>query len=181
MTAPPPEASKPERLILERVATPIGEALVAVDETGALRAFDFSDFESRMHTLMRRHYGDMALQAGRIPDGLRAAIARYFAGDHPALEGLAWKTNGTLFQRKVWAALCTIPMGETLSYKGLAERIGSPTAMRAVGLANGSNPVAIVVPCHRVIGANGSLTGYGGGLPRKAWLLAHEGVTPKAA
>jgi methylated-DNA-[protein]-cysteine S-methyltransferase len=181
MTAQPPEASKPERLILERVATPIGEALVVVDEAGALRAFDFSDFESRMRTLMRRHYGDMALQDGQIPDTLRAAIARYFAGDHAALEGLVWKTNGTAFQRKVWAALCTIPTGETLSYKGLAERIGSPTAMRAVGLANGSNPVAVVVPCHRVIGANGSLTGYGGGLPRKAWLLTHEGVLPKAA
>lgn len=181
MTAPPPEASEPRRLILERLATPIGEALVVVDEAGALRAFDFSDFESRMRTLMRRHYGDMALQEGRIPDPLRAAIGRYFAGDHAALDGLVWKTNGTLFQRRVWAALCTIPAGETLSYKGLAERIGSPTAMRAVGLANGSNPVAVVVPCHRVIGANGSLTGYGGGLPRKAWLLAHEGVTPKAA
>ncbi len=181
MTAPPPEASEPRRLILERLATPIGEALVVVDEVGALRAFDFSDFESRMLTLMRRHYGDMALAPGRIPEDMRAAIGRYFAGDHAALAGLDWKTNGTLFQRKVWAALCTIPAGETLSYKGLAERIGSPTAMRAVGLANGSNPVAVVVPCHRVIGANGSLTGYGGGLQRKAWLLAHEGVTLKAA
>jgi methylated-DNA-[protein]-cysteine S-methyltransferase len=181
MTAPPPEASKPERLILERLATPIGEALVAVDEAGALRAFDFSDFESRMRTLMRRHYGDMVLQEGRIPDALRAAIGRYFAGDHAALDGLVWKTNGTLFQRRVWAALCTIPTGETLSYKRLAERIGSPTAMRAVGLANGANPVALVVPCHRVIGAHGSLTGYGGGLHRKRWLLAHEGVSPRAA
>jgi methylated-DNA-[protein]-cysteine S-methyltransferase len=181
MIAPPPEASKPQRLILERMATPIGEALVVVDEAGALRAFDFSDFESRMRTLMRRHYGDMPLQDGRVPDAVRAAIGRYFAGDHAALEGLAWKTNGTLFQRRVWAALCTIPTGQTLSYKGLAERIGSPSAMRAVGLANGANPVAVVVPCHRVIGADGSLTGYGGGLPRKAWLLAHEGVTPRAA
>jgi methylated-DNA-[protein]-cysteine S-methyltransferase len=181
MTAPPPEASKPQHLILERIPTPIGEALVVVDETGALRAFDFSDFEPRMRTLMRRHYGAMALQEGKIPEPLRAAIGRYFGGDPDALNDLDWRTNGTLFQRKVWSALCTIPSGETLSYKGLAERIGSPSAMRAVGLANGSNPVAIVVPCHRVIGANGSLTGYGGGLPRKAWLLAHEGVTPKAA
>jgi methylated-DNA-[protein]-cysteine S-methyltransferase len=181
MIAPPPEASRPERLILERIATPIGEALVVVDEAGSLRAFDFSDFESRMLILMRRHYGGMALQAGRIPNDLRGAIGRYFEGDHVALDGLAWKTNGTLFQRKVWAALCTIPTGETLSYKGLAERVGSPKAMRAVGLANGSNPVAVVVPCHRVIGADGRLTGYGGGLPRKAWLLAHEGVAPQAA
>lgn len=181
MTAPPPDASTPERLILERIPTPIGEALVVVDEEGALRAFDFSDFEPRMRTLIRRHYGAMTPEDGKISEPLRAAIGRYFAGDPDALNALDWKTNGTLFQRKVWAALCTIPSGETLSYKGLAERIGSPTAMRAVGLANGSNPVAIVVPCHRVIGANGSLTGYGGGLPRKAWLLAHEGVLPKAA
>ena len=171
-----PEAAGPAGLILEHVPTPIGEALVVTDETGALRAFDFADYESRMRTLMRRHYGDMALEAGATRPALRAAIDRYFAGDARAIEGLAWKTNGTEFQRRVWAALCTIPKGQTLSYKGLAERIGKPAAVRAVGLANGSNPVAIVVPCHRVIGANGSLTGYGGGLPRKAWLLRHEGA-----
>jgi methylated-DNA-[protein]-cysteine S-methyltransferase len=180
MSASPPEASKPARLILERVPTPIGEALIVTDETGALRAFDFADYEARMRTLMRRHYGPMALEPGETPPALRAAIDRYFAGDARAIEGLAWKTNGTDFQRRVWAALCTIPRGETLSYKGLAERIGKPAAVRAVGLANGSNPVAVVVPCHRVIGADGSLTGYGGGLPRKAWLLEHEGVVAKA-
>lgn len=176
MTVSPPEASRPARLVLERVPTPIGEALVVTDETGALRAFDFADYEARMRTLMRRHYGEMALEAGVTPPVLRGAIDRYFGGDATAIEGLPWKTNGTAFQRSVWAALCTIPRGQTLSYKGLAERIGKPAAVRAVGLANGSNPVAIVVPCHRVIGANGSLTGYGGGLPRKAWLLEHEGV-----
>lgn len=181
MPAQPPEPSKPQRLALERVPTPIGDALVVTDETGALRAFDFTDFEPRMRTLMRRHYGDMSLEPGVTPASLRAAIDRYFAGDATAIKNLAWKTNGTVFQRKVWAGLCTIPAGETLSYKGLAERIGSPTAVRAVGLANGSNPVAVVVPCHRVIGADGSLTGYGGGLPRKAWLLEHEGVRPRAA
>jgi methylated-DNA-[protein]-cysteine S-methyltransferase len=181
MTAPPPEPTTPQRLVLERIATPIGEALVVVDEAGVLRAFDFSDFEPRMRTLLRRHYAALETQPGRLPAALRAAIDAYFAGDPDALNGLAWATNGTLFQRKVWAGLCTIPRGETLSYKGLATRIGSPAAVRAVGLANGSNPVAIVVPCHRVIGADGSLTGYGGGLPRKAWLLAHEGVLGKAA
>jgi methylated-DNA-[protein]-cysteine S-methyltransferase len=87
-----------------------------------------------------------------------------------------WKAAGTLFQQGVWAALCTIPAGQTLSYAGLAQRIGRPTAMRAVGLANGSNPVAVVVPCHRVIGSDGSLTGYSGGLQRKRWLLRHEGA-----
>jgi methylated-DNA-[protein]-cysteine S-methyltransferase len=90
-----------------------------------------------------------------------------------------WRASGTAFQLKVWETLCSIPAGETLSYAGLAERIGRPSAVRAVGLANGANPVAVVVPCHRVIGSNGSLTGYGGGLPRKRWLLDLEGVTPK--
>ena len=84
--------------------------------------------------------------------------------------------RGTPFQRAVWAALRRIPAGETLSYGQLAAQIGKPKAVRAVGLANGSNPVGVVVPCHRVIGADGSLTGYGGGLPRKLWLLEHEGA-----
>ncbi|HEX5379753.1 MAG TPA: methylated-DNA--[protein]-cysteine S-methyltransferase [Phenylobacterium sp.] len=176
MPAPPPEASKPRRLVLDRIPTPIGEALVVVDETGALRAFDFADFEPRMRTLMRRHYGAMELEPGDCPAQVREAVDRYFAGEVDALAELDFKTNGTLFQRRVWAALRTIPAGETLSYKGLAQRIGSPAAVRAVGMANGANPVALVAPCHRVIGADGSLTGYGGGLPRKAWLLAHEGV-----
>ncbi len=176
MTSPPPDASRPAELILERIPTPIGVALVAVDEAGALRAFDFEDYEPRMRTLMRRHYGDMPLTEGRAPAPVHGAMTRYFAGEMDALGDLPWKTNGTLFQRRVWAALMTIPAGETLSYKGLAERIGSPSAMRAVGLANGANPVAVVVPCHRVIGSNGALTGYGGGLPRKTWLLRHEGA-----
>ncbi|WP_421931004.1 methylated-DNA--[protein]-cysteine S-methyltransferase [Phenylobacterium sp.] len=171
--------SLPETLILDRVATPVGEALLVVDEAGVLRAFDFADYEPRMRTLMGRHYPGMALTPGQAPDALREAVGRYFGGDLDALAAIAWATNGTAFQRKVWDALCTIPAGETLSYKGLAERIGKPSAMRAVGLANGSNPVAVVVPCHRVIGANGGLTGYGGGLPRKRWLLAHEGAAFK--
>lgn len=176
MISPPPEASSPESLTLERVATPIGEALLVTDETGALRAFDFADYEDRMRALLARHYGRMSPEEGRTPQALRDAVEAYFAGELDALQRLSWKTNGTTFQRRVWSALCTIPPGQTLSYKGLAERIGSPAAVRAVGLANGANPVAVVAPCHRVIGADGSLTGYGGGLARKAWLLAHEGA-----
>ena len=173
--------SLPETLILDRVETPVGEAMVVVDEAGVLRAFDFTDHEHRMRRLMGRHYPGMALTPGPAPQAVRAAVARYFKGDMEAFNGIAWATNGTDFQRQVWEALCTIPAGETLSSKGLALRIGKPGAMRAVGLANGSNPVAIVVPCHRVIGANGGLTGYGGGLPRKRWLLSHEGATFKDA
>ncbi|HEY8303242.1 MAG TPA: methylated-DNA--[protein]-cysteine S-methyltransferase [Solirubrobacteraceae bacterium] len=97
----------------------------------------------------------------------------YFAGELTDFE-LPIEMNGTDFQRRVWAALCEIPYGETISYGELARWVGNPKASRAVGLANGRNPVAIVVPCHRVIGADGSLTGYGGGLDRKVWLLEHE-------
>ena len=107
---------------------------------------------------------------------LRSEFDAYFSGQTDVFERVAWAGAGTEFQRKVWATLCTIPAGETLSYAGLAQRIGRPTAVRAVGLANGSNPVALVVPCHRVIGSDGSLTGYGGGLHRKRWLLEHEGA-----
>lgn len=172
----PPEATKPASLTLSRLATPIGEALLVVDEDGVLRAFDFADYEDRMRRLMRRHYGDQLIGEGRTPVDLVDAFERYFAGDLDALDRLEMRTNGTLFQRRVWAALRTIPSGETLSYKQLADLIGSPKAVRAVGLANGANPVALVAPCHRVIGANGALTGYGGGLHRKRWLLIHEGA-----
>lgn len=102
-----------------------------------------------------------------------AQLAAYFAGELRDFD-LPLAARGTPFQQRVWRALCDIPYGETISYGELARRIGQPAAARAAGLANGRNPISIVVPCHRVIGANGSLTGYGGGLERKRWLLAHE-------
>lgn len=171
-----PEASRPASLRLDRRPTPVGEALVITDETGALRAFDFFDYEERMLRLMDRHYRGQAIGIGAVPQAVASAIDAYFQGELNALDQLTWKTNGTAFQRKVWAGLCTIPAGATLSYQGLAAQVGTPKGMRAVGLANGSNPIAIIVPCHRVIGASGKLTGYGGGLERKAWLLRHEGA-----
>lgn len=176
----PPEASIPQTLVLSRLASPVGEILAVTDETGALRALDFHDYEPRMRRLLARHYPDPATRDGAAPQAVRGALDAYFAGASDALTGLAWRTNGTVFQREVWAALCEIPAGRSLSYKDLAARIGRPAAVRAVGLANGANPVALVVPCHRVIGASGGLTGYGGGLPRKAWLLRHEGVQFRA-
>ena len=109
----------------------------------------------------------------RVLKQTRDQLAAYFAGERQTFE-LPFHGQGTPFQQRVWQALCNIPYGETISYGELARRIGQPTASRAVGLANGQNPISIIVPCHRVIGANGSLTGYGGGLPRKQWLLAHE-------
>jgi methylated-DNA-[protein]-cysteine S-methyltransferase len=169
----------PETLTLDRIETPIGTALVVTDEAGVLRAFNWADYEPAMLKWIGRRYPKARLVEGRGP--LRATFAAYFAGQTDALDSIAWEGAGTAFQKQVWAALCTIPAGETWSYSQLAARIGRPTAVRAVGLANGSNPISLVVPCHRVIGADGSLTGYGGGLHRKRWLLEHEGVRARAA
>lgn len=166
----------PTQLYLARLATPLGTALLVTDEQHIVRAFDFADYETRMMRLLRLHYGSMPLGPGTAPQTLTHRITRYFAGELTALETVRRATAGTAFQRRVWAALCDIPAGTTLSYGALAERIGQPGAARAVGLANGANPIAVIVPCHRVIGANGALTGYGGGLERKQWLLAHEGA-----
>lgn len=166
----------PETLTLDRVATPVGEVLLVTDADGAVRALDFADYEARMMRLLGRHSPGFVLGSGRAPEAVRQAVEAYFSGDVRALDGVAVKTGGTDFQRTVWAALRTIPAGETRSYGQLAAAIGSPKAVRAAGLANGQNPVAVIVPCHRVIGASGALTGYAGGLERKRWLLRHEGV-----
>jgi methylated-DNA-[protein]-cysteine S-methyltransferase len=171
----------PDRLLLDRVPTPIGEALLVTDGDGRLRALDWRDYETRLSRLLRRHYGAVALVPGAAPAPIRRALDAYFAGDLAALEAIASATGGTAFQRAVWAALRTIPAGRTLSYGALAAQIGAPRAVRAVGLANGANPISVVVPCHRVIGADGTLTGYGGGLERKRWLLAHEGARQREA
>jgi methylated-DNA-[protein]-cysteine S-methyltransferase len=172
----PSNNAPPEILTLDRLPTPIGTALLVTDEEGVLRAFNWTDYEPAMLTWIGRHYTKAKLVESRAPAAVRDAFEAYFNGAPDALEAVPWKASGTPFQLKVWETLCSIPAGETLSYAGLAERIGRPTAMRAVGHANGANPVAVVVPCHRVIGADGSLTGYGGGLPRKRWLLGHEGA-----
>lgn len=173
----PSRDAPPETLTLDRLATPIGTALLVTDEHGVLRAFNWTDYEADMLAWIARHYPKAKLHEGRTPANVRGAFESYFRGEATALEAVPWKASGTPFQLQVWEALCTIPAGETLSYAGLAERIGRPTAVRAVGHANGANPVAVVVPCHRVIGTDGSLTGYGGSLPRKRWLLEHEGAS----
>ena len=161
--------------------SPLGEMVLVFDSREALRALDWTDHAERQQRLLRLHYGaegvGYRMASAPCPAPLATALAAYFDGQLDALEALPVETNGTPFQRDVWAALRTLPAGTATSYGALAARIGKPAAVRAVGLANGANPVGIVVPCHRVIGANGTLTGYGGGLPRKAWLLAHEGVS----
>ena len=163
-------------LFIDRIPSPIGELLLVADDAGNLRAIDWADFEPRMLRLLRLHHRRIPfrLEPARDPHGLRNAIERYFAGDVRAIDGLPVQTAGTTFQRSVWQELRNIPTGSSTTYGKLAERIGRPNAVRAVGTANGANPIGIVVPCHRVIGADGSLTGYAGGMERKHWLLEHE-------
>jgi methylated-DNA-[protein]-cysteine S-methyltransferase len=167
-------------MFTDRIGSPIGALLVFHDEAGRLRALDFEDYEPRMRRLLRLQWGeegrDFVVAERPVPASVRQALTAYFAGDPGAVDSVPVALAGTPFQREVWTALRTIPPGTTLSYGALASRLGRPTSVRAVGLANGANPVAIVVPCHRVIGTDGSLTGYGGGIARKKWLLTHEGA-----
>lgn len=164
------------QLIFSRYQAPAFELLLVTDADGILRALDFSDFEERMYRLLARHYGRYQLVDDVAPAPVTAALDAYFAGDLTAFDTLPVATAGTEFQKSVWAALRRIPAGKTQGYGALAAQLGKPGAARAVGLANGMNPIGIVVPCHRVIGASGALTGYAGGVERKRWLLAHEGV-----
>ena len=168
------ELDRPLRLLIGKVTTPIGAAQLVSDEEGRLCMFGWYDREERWWPRLCAHYGNIELVERGDAFGLARAIEAYMAGDVRAIDTVPVAFAGTPFQNKVWHALRTIPAGETLSYGALARRIGEPKAVRAVGLANGANPVAVVVPCHRVIGSDGSLTGYGGGLERKRWLLAHE-------
>lgn len=173
----PVRAKSPsERFGLDRLKTPIGTALLVTDADGVLRALDWEDYEDRMRELLRLQNGATELKTQRAPAAMRAALSGYFDGDLAQLTAIAWRVAGTPFQRKVWTALAKIPVGTTMSYGGLAARLDMPKAMRAVGHANGSNPISVVLPCHRLIGSDGSLVKYGGGLERKRWLLRHEGV-----
>jgi methylated-DNA-[protein]-cysteine S-methyltransferase len=169
-------AKPPESFSLDRMETPIGTAVMVTDGDGVLRAFDWEDHAARVSELLRLQYGAVILREARAPEDLRTALSGYFKGDLAALKTIKWRVAGTPFQRRVWTALPTIPPGTTMTYSALAARLGMPKAVRALGHANGSNPLSVVVPCHRLIGADGSLVKYGSGLERKRWLLAHEGV-----
>jgi methylated-DNA-[protein]-cysteine S-methyltransferase len=166
----------PESFDLDRLPTPIGTALLVTDADGLLRALDWDDHEPRMKQLLRLHYGAVDLRDAGAPRDLRVALTGYFKGDLDRLAVIRWRVAGTPFQQKVWNALPGVAAGTTLSYGALAAKLGMPRAVRALGHANGANPISVVLPCHRLVGANGSLVKYGGGLERKRWLLEHEGV-----
>jgi len=159
-------------LYLDELDSPVGLLTIVADAAGAVHALGWNDGHDRMGDQLRAWAPRLSRRAD--PGGVTSIMRAYFAGELHAFDDVAVTLAGTPFQQTVWSALRTIPCGETRSYGELARAIGKPAAVRAVGLANGSNPVAIIVPCHRVIGSNGSLTGYGGGLDRKKWLLAHE-------
>jgi len=157
------------------IASPLGEITLFLDGD-AIVQIDFDDGQARSRQSIEKRFGEVAWRAGGTPVAAERALADYFAGAEPDFEAIEVRTDGTAFQQRVWRALREIPFGRTWSYGQLAAHIGMPKAVRAVGRTNGLNPIAIIVPCHRVIGADGSLTGYGGGLHRKLWLLRHEGA-----
>lgn len=170
-----PESVAAIELRTDTIDSEIGPIVIVTNDR-ALCALDFADCEERMKELLTRRFEELVLRHEGNPLGVSAKIQAYLAGDLHALEDIAVDPGGTEFQRTVWSSLRKIPVGATRTYGQLAASLGRPTASRAVGLANGRNPVALVIPCHRVVGSNAALTGYAGGLPRKQWLLRHEGV-----
>ena len=163
-------------ILRDRIDTPVGP-MVLLARDGVLLLLEFDDAGDRVAREMKARFGAVELVPASDPFGLSTKARAYFAGDLAAIDGIATDGGGTEFERRVWADLKAIPCGTTQSYGDIARRLGVIGLSRAVGIANARNPIAIVVPCHRVIGADGSLTGYGGGLERKRWLLAHEHAT----
>lgn len=163
-------------LLTDQIATPLGDFALVADEAGKLHAAEWTDCRDRMERSLRLLHGaeGYTLKPARNPGGHSAALRAYFAGDFAIIDRLPVAGFGTPFQRLMWRNLRKVRAGTTLSYGDFARRIGRPLAIRAVGAANGANPISVVVPCHRLVGADGSLTKYGGGLRRKQWLLEHE-------
>lgn len=160
--------------------SPLG-ALTLIHDNSYLMGLDFSDNEMRLDKLMQRYHDIRNFSYTEISPTIKAYFDAYFEAPQTTPHfPLKIKTGGTIFQQEVWEALATIPLGQTTSYQQLAQKINKPRAIRAVGAANGANPISIIIPCHRVIGHDGSLTGYAGGLQRKAWLLNHESLLASA-
>lgn len=164
-----------DSVALATTDSPIGPLTVAA-RGAKVCLVHFGPADKYVQSALVRWYPDARVEPGDNPGGTVSVLARYFDGDLTALDDVEVELHGTPFQQRVWLALRTVAAGTTTSYAQLASLVGAPSAVRAVGAANGANPVAVVLPCHRVIGSNGSLTGYGGGLDRKRWLLDHEGV-----
>jgi methylated-DNA-[protein]-cysteine S-methyltransferase len=160
---------------LTTVESPVGPLTIAATAERVC-LLHFGPETPAVRRQLERWYPGAAIAHHSDPAGAVTTLNEYFRGNIGVLDGVPVELNGTPFQRQVWTALRRIRAGATASYAGLACELGLPAAVRAVGAANGANPVAVIVPCHRVIGSNGSLTGYGGGLDRKRWLLQHEGV-----
>ena len=164
------------RVDLATVDSPIGELTVAA-RGSKVCLVHFGPENEKVRAALSSWYPDHAIEPAADPGGVVAVLGRYFGGDMTSLDEVEVELHGTDFQRRVWLALRSVAAGTTSSYAELARKVEAPAAVRAVGAANGANPVAVVLPCHRIIGSNGTLTGYGGGLDRKRWLLNHEGVT----
>ena len=164
-------------LTLSRLDSPIGPLALACDDAGAVRGLSFGD---GLTGAMRREYPGATLVEGETPVAVAREIAAYFDGDRAALTRIDWSLEGAAagdgFQARVWRALAEVPTGVTISYGEMANRAGEPGAAQAAGTALNRNPIPLILACHRVIGADGSLTGFGGGLGRKEWLLRHEGA-----
>jgi methylated-DNA-[protein]-cysteine S-methyltransferase len=157
------------------LASPIGELTLAAHDQ-KICVLHFGTDDEGVRRSLRRWYPAETIEAAPDPAGAIDRLQAYFDGELDALDSIDVELNGTTFQKQVWAALRTVRAGTTAAYAEIARAIAAPSAIRAVGAANGANPIAVIVPCHRIIGTNGSLTGYGGGLDRKRWLLEHEGL-----
>ena len=162
-------------ILTDRIQTPIGD-MILVARDGVLMLLEFEDATGRVEREMKLRFKNFELQQTENPFGLSQIMQNYFSGSINAIDNILTDGGGTTFEKSVWAELRKVPSGTTVSYGSIARKLGDINLSRAVGTANGRNPIAIVVPCHRVIGADGSMTGYGGGIARKEWLLRHEGA-----
>ncbi|MDV7341167.1 methylated-DNA--[protein]-cysteine S-methyltransferase [Terasakiella sp. A23] len=162
-------------MFIEQFDSPCGTISIIFDEKDVLYHLDFPDQGDRQNRMIEKRFKDIVLEKGQS-DHIKSHLLAYMNGDFAALDKIPCDLGGTEFQNRVWQALKEIPVGKTYSYLELAEKIGNKKAVRAVARANALNPVSLIYPCHRVIGSDGSLTGYAGGLDRKDWLLRHEGA-----
>lgn len=165
------------KLIVSTLDSPVGPLALACDEDGVVRGVSFGEGLERA---MRREYPGAVMTPGETPEAVRETLAAYFAGDMAALDRTPWSLEGAVagdgFQARVWRALADVPAGRTISYGEMARRAGDPGAAQAAGVALNRNPIPLVLACHRVVGADGAMVGFGGGLERKTWLLRHEGA-----